>query len=327
MGDPFPVTYSTLCTNALATDVLSHYGLGAIKYCRLHSVGINDTYKVRVVEGATYYLRVYRSRWRSLTDVQFELDALLHLHRKGVSVARPLAREDGRVISELRAPEGRRCAVLFAEARGELPSYDSDPEPKAFAYGQAVARLHNALQDFSSPHARFPIDLDHLIDAPLRNIEPFLSRRAGDWAYVQQFAGTVRERILDLPAGALELGFCHGDLQGFHHHIARDGTMTFFDFDCCGPGYRAYDLAVFRWCARLEGQEHVWWEPYLMGYRQERRLDELDVQAIPLFVCARYVWHIGLHAENAVDWGYGGLNDKYFDRRLGYLRAAEADFL
>jgi Ser/Thr protein kinase RdoA (MazF antagonist) len=327
MHDRFPVTYSTLCTKALIADVLPDYGLGAIKDCKLYSVGINDTYRVTVEEGGIYYLRVYRTRWRSLADVQVELDALLHLHLKGVPVARPLPSEEGRYIRELLAPEGRRFAVLFTEARGKAPSYESNPEPKAFAYGQAVARLHNALQDFASPHPRFHIDLDHLIDTPLRNIEPLLSRRSGDWAYIQEFAGKVRRRVVALPASELELGFCHGDLQGFHHHIAKDGTMTFFDFYCCGFGYRAYDLAVFRWSSRFDDQEHVWWEPYLQGYLDLRPLNGLDVQAIPLFVCARHIWHMGLHAENAYDWGYGGLGDAYFDKRLEYLRALEADYL
>lgn len=327
MKDNYPVTYSTLSAEALATDLLPDYALGAIRDCRLHSVGINDTYQVSTEQGECYYLRVYRSRWRSVSDVLFELDALLHLHNKGIAVARPLLRSSGQYFWELNAPEGWRRAVLFTAAPGEEPSYERDPEAKAFAYGQSVAKLHRALKDFTSKHARFQIDLEHLVDGPLRHIGPFLSHRPHDWTYLLHLAGIVRQRILELPAGALEQGFCHGDLQGFHHRIADDGTMTFIDFDCCGIGYRAYDLAVFRWCARLEGQEHIWWEPYLQGYRQQRPLGDLDVQAIPLFVCARYIWHMGLHCENAPDWGHGGLGDAYFDKRLEYLRAVEGDIL
>ena len=43
----------------------------------------------------------------------------------------------------------------------------------------------------------------------------------------------------------------HGDLQGYHANVGPDGMLTFFDFDCGGYGYRAYDLAVFVWCCRL----------------------------------------------------------------------------
>jgi Ser/Thr protein kinase RdoA (MazF antagonist) len=255
------------------------------------------------------------------------LDLLNHLYRQGVSVARPLPRPDGTFFRPLVAPEGRRHAVLFTEAEGHEPSYKEDPEGVAFAYGRAVAAIHNALESFDSSHTRFGSDLDHLIDTPLRYIEPFLAHRPDDWAYLRRFAETVRQRIVGLPATALEQGACHGDLQGFHAHISPDGTLTFYDFDFCGFGYRAYDLAVFRWSARLSEQEHVWWPPYLRGYRERRPVNDLDVEAVPLFICARHVWHMGLHTGNAQDWGHGDLGDAYFDRRLGWLRALEADYL
>jgi thiamine kinase-like enzyme len=40
----------------------------------------------------------------------------------------------------------------------------------------------------------------------------------------------------------LEIGFCHGDFHG-GNACQKDGSFTFYDFDCCGWGYRAYDLA------------------------------------------------------------------------------------
>ncbi len=327
MDSTFPVTYSTLSIQALAADVLPDYAVGDIAECKFYSTGFNDTYRIETVHGSTVYLRAYRLPWRTLADIEYELDALVHLHSQGIPVIRPLPRKNGRLVRAVPAPEGLRYVALFTGAPGKEIAYDENPESVAFKYGQAVARIHNALQDFNSPHARFHIDLDHLIDTPLRNIGPFLSHRADDWAYLQRFAAMLRQRILDLPASALEQGFCHGDLQGYHANIAADGTLTFFDFDCCGFGYRAYELAVFRWCGRLEEQEDLRWEPYLRGYREIRPLNDLDVQAIPLFVGARYIWHMGVHTQNAPDWGCGFLNDGYFDRRLEQLRAVEADYL
>ena len=322
----FPVTYSTLSAQALAADVLPGYGVGDVVECKFYSTGFNDTYRVKTADGRMVYLRAYRLPWRSLADIEYELDALNHLHRQGVPAIRPLPHKDGRFVHAVPAPEGLRYVALFTEAPGKEIAYDENPESVAFRYGQAVARIHNAVQDFTSPHARFHIDLDHLIEMPLRNIEPFLSHRADDWAYLQQFAATLHQRILDLPANALEQGFCHGDLQGYHANVGKDGVLTFFDFDCCGFGYRAYDLAVFRWCARLEEQEDMRWEPYLRGYREIRALNGLDVSAVPLFVAAGYIWHMGVHTQNAPDWGCGFLNDGYFDRRLDQLRAVEANY-
>jgi Ser/Thr protein kinase RdoA (MazF antagonist) len=327
MNIHLPVTYSILSVRVLISDILPDYSLGDIADCKFFMTGFNDTYIVKTTEGSTYYFRIYRLGWRSLSNIEYELDVLNHLHSKGVSAARPLPRKGGSFIWELSAPEGRRYAVLFTAAEGKEISYDKDPERMAFKYGKAVATIHNAVQDFTSRHIRFHIDLDHLIDTPLRNIEPVLSPRSDDWAYVQRFAGTVRQRILEIPADELEQGFCHGDLQGYHANVDGNGKLTFYDFDGGGYGYRAYDLAVFKWCARLKEQEKVWWEPYLRGYREERFVNDLDLHAIPLFICARHIWHMGVHTGNASDWGYGGLSDTYFDERLRWLRSLETDYL
>jgi len=321
----FPVTYSTLSVGALVTEVLPDYDIGPVAECVFIQAGFNDTYRARTVQGDTYYLRVYRVCWRTRADVEYELDVLNHLKRKGVPAARPVPRRDGTLIYPVAAPEGTRLIALFTEAPGKEISYDQDPERVAYDYGRAVANLHNAVDDFSSQHERFHLDLDHLVDTPLRLVEPLLAHRPEDWRYLQQLASTVRQQIVDMDS-ELEQGFCHGDFQAYHANVGPDGTLTFFDFDCGGYGYRAYDLAVFRWCGRLENQEKERWEPFLTGYQELRPLNELDVQAIPLFVAARNIWHMGVHAQNALDWGYGALNDNYYDRKLGFLRAVEADY-
>jgi hypothetical protein len=46
-----------------------------------------------------------------------------------------------------------------------------------------------------------------------------------------------------------------------------------------------------------------------------------------LFVCARYLWHMGVHTQNSPDWGSAFLNDSYFDSHLKNPRQAEEDYL
>ena len=321
-----PATHSLPSPQALLTEVLAGYDLGEFTDCRLWYTGVNDTYLASTQIGSKYILRVYRACWRSLADIRYELDALNHLHRKGVAVAYPLPRKDGSFVQPLSAPEGLRHAVLFIFAEGKEPSYDEDPETKSYQYGQAVAHIHQASNDFNSPHARPPLDLDFLFFSPLKTIQPFLAHRPDDFAFLQAYAEKVHRRLTELPARALDQGFCHADLQGYHAHATENGPLTFFDFDCCGRGFRAYDMAVFRWCARLSDKETVWWEPYLRGYQEIHPLNDLDVQAIPPFVAARYFWHMGLHTTNAYDWGYGWLNDAYFDKAIKNLKAVEADY-
>jgi Ser/Thr protein kinase RdoA (MazF antagonist) len=301
--------------------------VGTVADCKYYSGGFNDTYRVQAVDGSVYYLRAYRLQWRTLADVQYELDLLGHLQRKGFPAARPVPYQDGQLFCAVPAPEGQRYVALFREAPGREISYEHEPAEMAKRYGQAVAEMHNALDDFHSSHPRFHKDIEHFVDRPLSNIEPFLSHRPEDWDYLQRFAETLRHRILSMPSGALEQGTCHGDLQGYHANVAPDGTLTFFDFDCGGYGFRAYDLAVFLWCCRLEDAVSVRWKPFLSSYRQTRSLNDLDLQAIPLFVCARYLWHVGVHTQNSPDWGIAFLSNDYFDSHLKRLRQAEEDYL
>jgi Ser/Thr protein kinase RdoA (MazF antagonist) len=327
MTAPFPVIASTLSPQALISEILPGFGVGAVQECKFYSGGFNHTYRIKTIAGSTFYLRAYRIQWRTLEDILYELDVLAHLKYKGFPAAKPVPFKDGLPFCAVQSPEGKRYLALFTEAPGHEVSYAQEPEKIARRYGQAVARMHNALADFSSPHPRFQLDLDHFTLQPLHFIESFLFDRPEDWKTIQQFAETLRKQILALPSEALEKGFCHGDLQGYHANVAPDGTLTFFDFDCGGYGFMAYDLAVFLWCCRLQEAVSARWEPFTKGYQEMRPIHTLDVQAVPLFVCARYLWHMGVHTQNSPDWGIDFLNDEYFDTHLTRLREAAKDFL
>jgi Ser/Thr protein kinase RdoA (MazF antagonist) len=234
--------------------------------------------------------------------------------------------KDGSFIQVINAPEGPRCIVVFTTAVGKEPDYDKEPEEKAYHYGKAVALLHQASDDFTSAYSRFTLDVDFLYRQSIEPIRPYLLHRPDDWFFLQAYTERFFQRLSTWPASTLDWGFCHADLQGSHAHVDSEGKLTFFDFDCCGPGFRAYDLAVFRWISRLKEAEAVWWEPFLRGYLEVRPLSDLDIQAIPWFVAGRYLWHVWLHTTNAGDWGHGWLNEEYFDRFLKNLRMVEADY-
>ncbi len=327
MNKIFPISSSHLSPEAIASEVLPQYGLGTHAKCEYYSGGFNHTYRVTAEDGTVYFLRAYRKNWRTLADIQYELDVLNHLHKKNFPAAHPLPTRNGAYYYPVNAPEGTRFIALFTLAPGPEISYKNNPGLVAMSYGHAVADMHDALQDFHSSHPRFQLDLDFFTKQPLQYIEPFLRDRPEDWRFVKEFAAKLYQRLSKLPVDDLELGFCHGDLQGYHANVSADGTLTFFDFDCGGYGFRAYDLAVFLWCCRLEDAVSVRWESFINAYCERRAINKLDIQAVPLFVCARYLWHIGVHAQNSPDWGIDFLNKDYFKDHLERLRKAEEDYL
>src|SRR6516164_10082264 len=88
----FPVTDSNLSADSLVEHVLARYDLGAVRHCRLHHRGLNDTYKVESSQDHTYFLRIYRADWRSREEIDTEIAILLHTARLGEGLAGPTQR-------------------------------------------------------------------------------------------------------------------------------------------------------------------------------------------------------------------------------------------
>jgi Ser/Thr protein kinase RdoA (MazF antagonist) len=324
----FPTTDSNLSGHALVEQVLSLYALGAVSRCRLHHRGLNDTYKVEGGQGEMYFLRVYRAGWRTREEIETEIAILLHLARQKASVCAPVSRKDGQLVTPLDCAEGTRCAALFTCAPGKEVPFHAYSEELAGLYGEAVATIHSAADSFSGPLARPALDLTELLERPLRLLTSAIAHRPEDVADVTRLGDRLRRRIEGM--ADLEIGFCHGDFHGWNA-CEKDGRFTFYDFDCCGWGYRAYDLAVFPWAfaVRQDSIERIeaMGRAYLGGYLRRRRLCAADIEAILAFVAIRQIWLTGLHIASGDRFGWSWINDHYFDRQLQMLRDWEQNWL
>ncbi len=317
----FAATDSNLSPGALAEDVLSRYALGAIDRCRLHNRGLNDTYKVETKRGETYYLRVYYAGRRSRDAIETELAMLRHLAQQTAPVSAPLSRTDGALLTPLDCIEGRRWAVLFPAAPGKEVPRKKYTDDLAAHYGETAAAIHCAAESFKGPRRRPALELELLLEQPLRRVTSAIAHRPDDVAYVEQLGERLRSRIRG--AAGLDIGFCHGDFHGGNAGES-DGAFTMFDFDCCGWGYRAYDLAVFPWGFALDGSPteriEAMGRAFIGGYTRHRTLADNDIDAIPVFVAIREIWLLGLHLAIGDQFGWGWINDGYFDHHFKVLR-------
>ncbi|HEX4207239.1 MAG TPA: phosphotransferase [Ktedonobacteraceae bacterium] len=318
---PFPVAYSVLSPMALHSEVLSRYALGDQVSCVFWARGVNDTYLVQT-HTKKYILRVYHAGWRTLSDILYEIDVLHHLDRAGVPISTPVAQSDGNVVSTLQAPEGPRQVVLFTYAPGR--ALDRHDATDSYYHGGALAALHNATSGFASIHRRNPLDLNYLIDQSLQAIEPLHTCSSADWEYLQALAERLRLQVQQFSQQGLDWGVCHGDCNLLNDHIDADQSITFFDFDCCAEGWRAYELAIVRWC---EGFYHMdpddtLWHAFLKGYTEQRIVSENDLASIPTFVALREIWHTALIAWLQPDSGIQGF-DKILQRTIRLLREWE----
>jgi Ser/Thr protein kinase RdoA (MazF antagonist) len=310
MTETILVSHSVLSPTSLASYAERSYDIGCISNCQFLNLGLNDTYLIDTNRGR-FILRVYHMNWRTGSDIAYELDALAHLAGRGVSVSQALRRNDGALFKTILAPEGKRFLALFTFANGEPPNYKDREEEEAYLYGKAVARIHAHTESFSCQHDRFDLSLETLVDQSLKEIELLLSKRPEDWRYLLELAKKLSGTIQGIHAkGVLEQGFCHGDFHGWNVHVDEKQQLTFFDFDCCGKGWREYDVATFFWGARLRDKHKKRCPPFLRGYMEVRQFSEASMESIPYFVAIRHIWLVGVHAAKRGVLGFGWMDDQ-----------------
>lgn len=147
----------------------------------------------------------------------------------------------------------------------------------------------------------------------------------GDFSYLESWIRAIREQIV-VETNTMDFGFCHGDAHNWNVHW-DNGTLTLFDFDCCGNGFRAYDLAVFLWNLKInyKNKEANNWISFLKGYTHIRTLTEVNVNSIPLFVAARRIWLAGVYVGNEDVWGTSFINEKFFCDLVNQLKEDERE--
>ncbi|MEV1294857.1 phosphotransferase [Pseudonocardia sp. NPDC049635] len=283
--------------------------------------GLNDVFEVTAAQGR-FILRVYRAGRRTDDDILWECALLAHLRRAGVPVTAAVPTDDGQQFVVGHAPEGRRQLLLdYAEgslvrsgrAKGGKPSVVEVVEQ----YATVAAAVHTAADGFAVPHLRLVLDVEHLIREPARAARQLVVGRSD----VRRVLDTTADRLGELVEEVMPLldwGPCHGDLSG-GNAVLRDGQLTLFDFDCGGPGPRAYDLAVFGWSMGLHGADSTVVDRYHAAYRAARYLPELDRGQDQLFQAVRQLWFIGMQTANSGDWGYLKADDDFVDQEFALL--------
>lgn len=318
----FPVAYSLLSKEAILSHIKDNYEIHEPVSFQYFLRGMNDTY-VLITEHAKYIFRVYRADRRNNSEISFELDLLNYLSAEGVSVSVPIRKKDGTFINEFLVSEGVKYGVMFSFALGnEKPIHAVED---SYLFGKSVAQIHKTADGFQSEHARGNLDFEHLIEKPLKTIKLHMEHRQEDYNFLYNLAMRLKEQLLKFEEG-LDWGICHGDLHG-NTNVAftEDGKLTHYDFDICGYGWRAYDIAEFRLAREIHSggnkdEVEKLWESFLNGYRKIRSISESDLKAVPIFVALRQLWLFGLCFSESELIGAADFDNGFIDSKLDYFR-------
>ena len=209
-------------------------------------------YEVRV-QDAAYVLRLLQRR--TVDEMTFEKDLLLHLNRLGFAVPRLLQNmakgsftpwtRRGRYVSVFRYPEGR------ALGRFEIRS------PHLRRLGGWLARFHEAALPMADrPRARARTTLDGKLDRLSRAIErKRMARRHAPMVEELRAASAALPPRVPLPNGLV-----HGRLGLGSLRFARNGRLSgVTDFETAHRGALITDLArvitEWCWCPDAEGDQ------------------------------------------------------------------------
>ncbi|MEK3808089.1 phosphotransferase [Bacillus sp. FSL H8-0547] len=306
----------SLFSNNTIQKIANSYGVGKIINCSFLTRGLNDTYLV-VTENNKYIFRVYRKGWRMKSDILYELDAINYVSDYGISVSKPLRRNDGQWLTEISASEGTRYGVLFHFTKGERPEIN---EENCNIIGKALGELHNATDTFTSQNQRsFELNFTHLLDEPADLIIPNLkSLHIDKEDTFKAIINDLKTYLRDIDN--LDYGFCHGDFHNFNMHVYAQ-NLEVFDFDCCGLGFRAYDVSVFLWNLKqnYSNLESSCSEAFLNGYLSRKNINEKNIDAIKKFVTMRRIWFMGILLRNDDVWGTIWRNKSNFDMFISKL--------
>lgn len=314
----FPVTYSTLSCGALVTQLLSQYDIGAVLSCQFWRRGLSDVYLVET-QAAQYVLRVSHAHWRSLPEVAFELELLEFLYQKRIPVAYPLRTIAGDLWIPLQAPEGDRVAALFIYAPGCVPIGDLNGV-QSYKLGQTVAQFHTVSQDFESSFSRSSLTLEFLVDRSIEVIQPFMVNRQKDVAVLLETVEQLKQSLTALSTQPPHWVLCWGDPHSGNVHFTSDDRLTMFDFDQCGYGWRAFEVAKFFQVALRGGVSLQVRSAFLAGYQSVLPLEAWELESLRAFTIVSHIWSWSIALTHAQIHDYCQLDYHFFNRRLEHLK-------
>ena len=328
--NPLCPVYSTIGGDEIRKVLERTFAMGPIDDCTLLQSGFNDIYDVALADGRRCIARLSSRLERGAPNVDYETALLRHLKHAGAAVAAPWLAKDGARTVEVAAPEGRRSLVVFDFISGEPPG--NEPTDIAMM-GAELARIHILSRDYEGPESNYRLDFDHLLRRPLARLLALRDLDEDVRDLLNSIAINLEARIATLTA--LTPVACHGDCHGGNTLMSDgpDGTRvaSFFDFDDGGPGFLAYDLAVYLWSillgrqlAKPDEKVETKWRHFVDGYRSVQPVPPVDFEAITVFVAIRHFWLMGEYASRLHRMGSRVFRGPWFRKNFELVKEWQA---
>jgi Ser/Thr protein kinase RdoA (MazF antagonist) len=286
MGSEFfdlPTEDQQKSLTTFAVELLKDYGIyGAQVSCI--NFEFNATFSVETESGTKYALRININSTRTVENMKAEVEWVRHLNRtSGVHVPTPIATvKDDYIVSALHADSGQTLyGVMYSWLEGEELG-DEPTSQQLHEVGRTIATLHQESSEFAlSSGNSLPTFNDFFWGT-----EDFLFSEKSllsdpDRALIQQAHDLIMKFTNELYENS-KVHIIHADMHGWNL-MWHEGQLSIFDFDDCGYGVEAQDLAVTLYYLDTPEQD----EALLNGYKSVRPLPTYSANAMKALLLQR----------------------------------------
>jgi Ser/Thr protein kinase RdoA (MazF antagonist) len=268
---------------AFASDLLKNYGIHDAKISCIN-FEFNATFSVETDSGTKYALRININSTRTVENMKGEIEWVRHLNRtSGIHTPTPIATlNDNYIISGFhKDSEQTLHAVMYSWLEGEELG-DEPTLEQLHEVGRAIAILHQESHDFSlTSESSLPTfndffwgTEDYLFSnkSKLSDTDRALIKEAHD--HIMKF---TNELYANSPVHII-----HADFHGWNL-MWNHNRLSIFDFDDCGFGVEAQDLAVVLYYLDTPEQDVA----ILNGYRSVKPLPQYSDLAMKALLLQR----------------------------------------
>lgn len=286
MGSEFfdlPAQDQQKSLTAFATELLKNYGIHGAKVSCIN-FEFNATFAVESESGVKYALRININSTRTVENMKAEVEWVRHLNRtSGLRTPTPIATlHDQYIVSALHADSGKTLyGVMYSwldgEELGDEPSMEQLHE-----VGRAIATLHEESTGFSLSAINALPTFDDFFwgtDDFLFSGKSVLSEK--DRALIEQARDQIMKYTNELYQNS-PVHIIHADMHGWNL-MWDEGQLSIFDFDDCGYGIEAQDIAVTLYYLDTPEQD----EAVLNGYKSVRPLPNFSQNAMKALLLQR----------------------------------------
>jgi Ser/Thr protein kinase RdoA (MazF antagonist) len=243
------------------------------------------------VDHEGFVLRIHAPRQHSTRAIHEELQWLLAIRQDTpLIVPTPVPADDGSLVQEIPVPDEptpRQC-VLFHWVPGVFQNDTLRPQDLQ-RVGAFMAQLHRHAEQFIASHPTQPIrralfcDVHAWLHVPRKAVAYYSLEELAVFAAAAQ---QVQTTVCKLGEGKDVFGFIRADLHQWNY-MFHDEAVRAIDFDDCGWGYYAYDMAVTLSYLEARPAFPALQEAFLRGYQSVRSLPGRYTECLEVFLAAR----------------------------------------